>query len=128
MTLGPGGWQGIPNSGYRRHEQFAGNDFVAQLTFLNTQKVPTQPTTIQYRVDSLTSAQPVVGWASVTPTGTEQELQISGSVMVPTRQWYGREVFQIWVQAVIPDASTPNGSITVNQRIIVELIAISVPC
>lgn len=126
-VTGPGGWQGIANSPYLHHEQYAGDDFVAEMTFVNTAQEATKPTSIQYRVDSLASVQNIVAWTSVTPTSSQQELQIAGAVLQPTRPWYGRESFQIWIQAVIPDTTTPLGFITKNARIILDLIMISVP-
>lgn len=127
-VVGPGGWQGRPNRGVIPREVFAGSDVLLGLTFINSEGTPTEPTSIQYRIDSLTSVQPIIGWTSVTPTGTEQTLQLQGSVLQITRSWYGRELFQVWIQAVIPDTGASSGTITVNQIVCLELIAISTPC
>lgn len=95
------------------------------LTFLNSAAVPTEPSSITYRIDSLESATSVVGLTSVTPTGSSQILQIVGAVLQLTRQWYGRENMQVWITAIVPDTNAASGSITVQQIVIIELIAIA---
>lgn len=118
--------QGLPELPYTRQTSYAGQDVLLALTFLNSAAVPTQPTSITYRIDSLDSSQVVVGTTSVTPTGSSQNLQLTGAVMQITRQWYGRDNFQVFITAVIPDANAASGSITVNQIAVIELIAIAV--
>ena len=61
----------------------------------------------------------------MTPTGTSQILQILGTVLQLTRQWYGRENFQVKITAVIPDTNAASGSITVQQIVIIELVGIA---
>lgn len=95
------------------------------MTFLTSAGVLQQPTTITYRIDSLESAQPVVGTTSVTPTGSQQTLQITGAVLQMTRQYYGRENMQVTITAVIPDTAAASGSITAKQIVIIELVAIA---
>lgn len=96
------------------------------MTFLNSAAVATQPTSISYRIDSLETGQVVVAPTVVAPTGSTQTLQLTGAVMVLTRQWIGRDNFQVTITAVIPDTNASSGSITVNQVVIIELCAIAV--
>lgn len=95
------------------------------LTFLTSAAVPAQPTSITYRIDSLESADVVVPPTVVTPTGTSQILQLTGAVLQLTRQWFGRENFQVKLTAVVPDTNAASGSITVQQIMIIELIGIA---
>lgn len=95
------------------------------MTFLTSAAVAAQPTSISYRVDSLDSSEVIVGPTSVTPTGTSQILQILGSVLQLTRQWYGRETFQVKITSVVPDTNASSGSITVQQVVIIEVIGIA---
>lgn len=125
MVRGPAWPQGLPELPYVRHTCYAGQDALLQLTFLTSAAVAAQPTSISYRIDSLDSSQVVVGPTSVTPTGTSQILQILGSVLQLTRQWYGRETFQVKITSVIPDTNASSGSITVQQVVIIEVIGIA---
>lgn len=126
MVAGPKWMQGLPELPYTRTTSYAGQDVLLGLTFLNSLAVPTQPSSITYRIDSLESSQEVVPPTSVTPTGSSQTLQLTGAVMQVTRQWYGRDNFQVFITAVIPDTNASSGSITVNQIVIIELVAIAV--
>lgn len=126
MTRGPSWPQGLPELPYPRKTSYAGQDVLIALTFLNSLAVPAQPTSISYRIDSLETGQVIQGPTSLTPTGTSQTLQLPGSVMVLTRQWLGRDNFQVAITAVIPDTNATSGSITVNQVVIIELCAIAV--
>lgn len=96
------------------------------LTFLTSAAIPAQPTSISYRIDSLETGQVIQGPTVVTPTGSSQTLQLPGALMVLTRQWLGRDNFQVAITAVIPDANASSGSITVQQVVIIELCAIAV--
>lgn len=126
MVRGPAWPQGLPELPYTRKTSYAGQDVLLQMTFLTSAAVPAQPTSISYRIDSLDSAQVVVGATSVTPTGTSQILQILGTVLQLTRQWYGRENFQVKITAVVPDTNATSGSITVETIVIIELVGIAV--
>ena len=123
----PGGPQGLGNKAARFREVYANSDCLVQMTFLNSSGVATEPTSIQYRLDSLTRPQNIIAWTSVTPTGSAQILQIPGSLMVPTAPWLGRENWQLWIQAVISDTNATSGSITVNKLQFLQLIAECVP-
>lgn len=125
MTRGPAWPQAIPELPYQRSTSYAGQDVLLNLTFLTSAAVPVQPTSITYRVDSLESAEGIIPPTVVTPTGSSQVLQLAGAKMVLTRQWYGRENFQVFITAVIPDSAAASGSITVKQLVIIELIAIA---
>ena len=116
---------GIPELPYTRHTSYAGQDVLLNLTFLNSAAVPTQPTSITYRIDSLESAQVVVGNTVVAPTGVSQILQLTGAVLQMTRLWLGRENMQVKITAVIPDTNASSGSITVEQIVIIELCGIA---
>lgn len=124
MTRGPAWPQGLPELPYARTLSYVGQDVLLNMTFLNSAAVPTQPTSITYRIDSLESAAVVVGNTPVAPTGTSQILQITGAVLQLTRQWYGRENMQVKITAVIADTNATSGSITVQQIVIIELCAI----
>lgn len=126
MVAGPKWLQGLPELPYARTVSYSGQDVLLSMTFLTSAAVPVQPTSISYRIDSLDSAQVVQGVTSVTPTGSTQILQLPGSLMQITRQWYGRDNFQVTITAVIPDANAASGSITVQQIVIIELVAIAV--
>lgn len=124
MPRGPAWPQSIPELPYTRHTAYAGSDAFLSLTFLDSNQTPIQPTTITYRIDSLESAQVVQPLTNVTPTGTSQVLQIPGSVLQMTRQWFGRENMQVWITATYLDSST--NSTSISQTIaIIELIAIA---
>jgi hypothetical protein len=127
MPFGARAWQGLPELPYTRHTSYTGQDVLLSLTFLNSAGVATQPTSIKYEVDSLTTNQTVIASAPVTPTGSTQTLQLPGASMVNTRNYLGREEFQVWVTAVIPDTNASSGSITVQSLTIIELINISTP-
>jgi hypothetical protein len=120
-------WQGQTERAVRQHEVYAGDDVLIDCTFLNSQRVATEPSSITYRMDSLTSVQNVIAPTSVAPTGSEQTVQIPGSSMQPTRVWYGRELMRVVITAVIPDTNAPSGSITVNRVVALTLICIPVP-
>ena len=126
-SAGPAGWQGRSNQTTRAIPVNANNDVLVQMTFLNTSGVPTEPTSIKWRLDSMTAVQNIQAWTSVAPTGSEQILQLPASIMVPTQTWFGTEIFQLWIQAVISDSNATSGSITVNKIVAFELIAESVP-
>jgi hypothetical protein len=127
MTRGPSWIQGLPEQPFARIPSLMGQDVLLQMTFLTSGGVAAQPTSITYRVDSLTTAAPVVALTSVTPTSSTQTLQLPGAIMQPTNQYGGREDFQVWISAVIPDSNAMSGSITVQQLVIIELVAIAVP-
>ena len=124
---GPRGWQGQPNSLVRTHRVPAYSDVLIQCTFLNSSKVPTEPTSISWRMDSLTSVQNVQASTSVVPTGSQQVIQVPAAIMIPTRSWYGTEMMQVWIQAVITDTNAPSGSITVNKIVALEMVMESIP-
>ena len=126
MTRGPAWPQAIPELPYPRKTSYAGQDVLLNLTFLNSSAVPTQPTSISYRVDSLESAQVILPPTVLAPTGTSQILQLPGALMQLTRQWLGRDNFQVSITAVIADTNASSGSITVKQVVIIELCAIAV--
>ena len=128
MTVpGPGGWQGQTNRPVRASQVLANSDVLLQMTFVNSLGAPTQPTSIQYRIDSLNIPQNVRGWTSVTPTGSQQILQLPGTLMVPTQTWFGRELWQVWIQAVLADSNATSGNITVNKLVVLDLVAESTP-
>lgn len=126
MTRGPAWPQGLPELPYPRKTSYAGQDVLLSLTFLTSAAVPVQPTSISYRMDSLESASEVIPPTVVAPTGSTQILQLAGALMQLTRQWYGRENMQVFITAVLPDANASSGSITVQQIVIIELVAIAV--
>lgn len=125
MTRGPAWPQGLPELPYVRHPSYAGQDVLLAMTFLTSGGVLQQPTSITYRVDSLETSDVVVGNTSVTPTGSQQTLQLTGAVLQLTRQYFGRENMQVTITAVIADASATSGSITVKTIVIIELCAIA---
>ena len=127
MPIGSRAWQGLPERPFVRHESMTGEDVLLQLTFLNSSGVATQPTTITFEVDSLTTNQNVIPPTSVTPSGSMQVIQLPGAQMVNTRNYLGREIFQTLITAVIPDANAPSGSITRTALAIIELVNISLP-
>lgn len=126
MTAGPMWLQGQPNQDYPRHLSFSGQDVFVNLEFLDSTQTPVQPTTLTYQVDSLTSCQNVIPSTQVTPTGSNQTIQLPGASMVPTRQYYGRDLFQMWITATYVDSATQATS-TMQQLVYVELIAIGTP-
>lgn len=126
MTRGPAWPQALPELPYPRKTSYAGQDVLLNLTFLTSAAVPAQPTSISYRIDSLETGQVIQGPTVVTPTGSSQILQLTGAIMVLTRQWLGRDNFQVTITAVIPDTNATSGSITVQQVVIIELCAIAV--
>ena len=125
MVAGPHWLQGEPELGYTRHLVYAGSDVALSLTFLNTQGVATQPTSITWEMDDLTNGQNMVPPTSLVPTGPTQTLQIPAASLVMDRQYQGRQISQVWIKAVIADASVASGSITVNQVVILETVAIA---
>lgn len=127
MPLGSRAWQGLPERPFVRHESLTGEDVLVQLTFLNSSGVATQPTSITYEVDSLSTNQNVIPSTSVSPTGSVQVIQLPGSSMVNTRNYLGREIFQVLVTAVIPDTNASSGSITRIALVIIEMVNIAIP-
>jgi|HubBroStandDraft_5_1064220.scaffolds.fasta_scaffold155377_2 hypothetical protein len=127
MPYGSRAWQGLPELPFAKITSLTGQDVLLQLTFLNSSGVPTQPTSITYEVDSLTTNQNVIPSTSVSPTGSTQILQLPGSQMVNTRNYLGREEFQVYIQSVIPDTNASSGSINVPALAIIELINVSIP-
>lgn len=126
-NIGSRAWQGLPERPFVRHESMNGEDVLLQLTFLNSAGVATQPTSITYEVDSLTTNQNVIPKASLVPSGATQVLQLPGASMVNTRNYLGREIFQCLITAVIPDTNAASGSITRTALAIIELVNIALP-
>lgn len=127
MPIGSRAWQGLPELPFVRHVSLTGADVLLSLTFLNSAGVATEPTSITYEVDSLTTNQNVIPSTSLAPTGTSQVLQLPGAQMVNTRNYLGREEFQVLIIAVIPDTNAASGSITVPALAIIELVNIAIP-
>lgn len=127
MTIGSRAWQGLPERPFVRHESMTGEDVLLQLTFLNSAGVATQPTSLTYEVDSLSTNQNVIPKTTATPTGATQIIQLPGSQMVNTRNYLGREIFQTLITAVIPDTNATSGSITRTALAIIELCNIALP-
>lgn len=127
MPLGSRAWQGLPELPFAKITSLTGQDVLLQLTFLNSSGVPTQPTSITYEVDSLSANQNIIPSTSLAPTGSTQILQLPGSQMVNTRNYLGREEFQVYIQSVIPDTNAPSGSIHVPALAIIEMINIAIP-
>lgn len=127
MPIGSRAWQGLPERPFVRHESLTGEDVLLQLTFLNSSGVATEPTSITYRVDSLSTNQSVIGSTVLIPTGATQVLQLPGASMVNTRNYLGREIFQCDITAVIPDTNASSGSITRTALAIIELCNIALP-
>ena len=127
MGLGARAWQGLPERPYVRHESLTGEDVLLQMTFLNSSGVATEPTSITYEVDSLSTSQNIIPSTAVTPTGTTQSLQLPGAKMVNTRNYLGREEFQVLITAVIADTNASSGSITRIAIVIIELCNIALP-
>jgi hypothetical protein len=127
MTVGPNWLQGQPELGYTRYLVYAGQDVLLQLTFLNSLGVQTQPTSIVYEMDDLTNGQNMIpaGTALAPSGGGQQVLQITAAQLVMDRQYQGRQISQVWITAVIPDTNAPSGSITVQQAVIIETVAIA---
>src|SRR5580658_10527564 len=122
MTVaGPLGWQGQGNRGYIRHLSFAGQDVLLDLTFVDSTQTPQTPTSATYRMDDITNGQNMIGQTSFTPTGSTYTLQIPGASMVMSRTWEGRQICQVWITAVVPDASATSGSITIQQAVYIEM-------
>lgn len=126
MPRGPAWPQALPELPYPRKTSYAGQDVLLALTFLTSAAVPAQPTSISYRIDSLETGQVIQGPTVLASTGSSQTLQLPGALMVLTRQWLGRDNFQVAITAVIPDTNASSGSITVQQIVIIELCAIAV--
>jgi hypothetical protein len=125
---GPAWLQSLPQEAYLRHQSYAGDDVLLQLTFLNSAGVPATPNSIVYEVDSLTTATNVIPSTSVSPiTGSTQTIQLPGSLMQNTRPYLGEEQMQVWIQANIPDTNASSGSINKNLIIIIELVAVALP-
>lgn len=124
MPRGPAWPQSIPELPYTRHTSYAGSDAFLSMTFLDSSQAPITPTGITYRIDSLDSSEVVQPLTNVTPTGSTQILQIPGSVLQMTRQWFGRENMQVWITATYLDSAT--GKTSTSQTVsIIELIAIA---
>jgi len=120
-------WQGVPELPFVHHNAYTGEDVLVQLTFLNTSGVPTQPTSLQYEVDSLTVNQNLVPVTIVTTTGPVVIVQLPASLMVNTRNFLGQEARQALFTAVIPDANAASGSITKRCLVIIDLVNIATP-
>jgi hypothetical protein len=126
-SIGSRAWAGLPELPYTRHTSYVGQDVLLSLTFLNSAGAATEPSSITYELDSLTTNQNVIASTSLAPSGTSQILQLPGASMQTTRNYLGREEMQLWVSAVIPDTNASSGSITVQSITIIELINIATP-
>jgi hypothetical protein len=124
MVAGPNWLQGNPELGYTRHLVYAGTDVLLQLTFLNSLGVATEPNSIVYEMDDLTNGQNMIPSTSLAVTGSTQILQITAAQLQMDRQYQGRQNSQVWITAVIPDTNAPGGTLTVNQVVIIETVAI----
>lgn len=121
MTINNRGLSGQPSLPYVDYRSYAGADIFIDLTFLDYQGNLVIPTSLNYRIDDLTNATPVVQQTTVTVTGSTQTLQIPGSVLQMTHQWQGSEIFQIYMTAVLP------GGATTKSISVLELVAIQTP-
>lgn len=126
-NIGSRAWQGLPERPFVQYESYTGEDVLLNLTFLNSSGVATQPTSITWRVDSLTTNQNVIASQSLAPTGATQVLQLPGASMVNTRNYLGRETFQVEITAVITDSNASSGSITRTALAIIDLVNIAIP-
>lgn len=126
MVAGPAWLQGNPELPYVRHLCYAGTDVAIQMTFLTTLGVAATPISIVYEMDDLTNGQNMIAPGTVlVPTGSTQVLQIPAASLVMDRQYQGRQISQVWITAVIPDTNVASGSITVQQVVIIETVAIA---
>lgn len=112
---------GQPNLPYTNYLVYAGTDAFFELTFLDRNQALVMPSALQYRVDDLTNALPMIPWTAVTPTGSTQELQIPAAKLVMSKQTQGSQICQIALQATLSDGTIAN------QVAILELVAIAVP-
>lgn len=128
MPIGSRAWQGLPERPFVQHTSLTGEDVLLQLTFLNSSGAATEPTSITYEVDSLTTNQNVIPSTSAVPVvGGIQTIQLPGAQMVNTRNYLGREEFQVLITAVIPDTNASSGSITRIAIVIIEVCNIALP-
>lgn len=123
MTINNRGLSGQPTLPYVDYRSYAGADVFIDLTFLDHTGILAVPTALNYRIDDLTNAMPVVQTTSVTVTGSTQTLQIPGSVLQMSRDWQGSEIFQIYFTATLPGSPTS----VVKSVCILELLAIQTP-
>ncbi len=123
MPINNRGLSGQPTLPYVDYRSYAGADVFIDLTFLDHTGVLVVPTSLNYRIDDMTNATPVVQQTSVTVTGSTQTLQIPGSVLQMTHEWQGSEIFQILFTAVLPGSPTS----TVKCVTILELLSIQTP-
>lgn len=123
MTINNRGLSGQPTLPYVDYRSYAGADVFIDLTFLDYQGNLVIPTSLNYRIDDLTNAVPLVAQTTVTVTGSTQTVQIAGSVLQMTRDWQGSELLQIFFTAVLPGSPTS----IVKSVSILELLAIQTP-
>ena len=127
MPINNRGLSGQPGLPYVDYRSYAGEDVFIDLVFLDHTGAPVQPTSFTYQVDDMTNATNVIPPTAVGVTGTQQTLQIPGSLLQMTHFWQGSEIFQILMTATLPADSVTGNISTVKGISVLELVAIQTP-
>lgn len=127
MAIGNRGLMGQPTLPYIDFHAYANSDVYLDMTFLDHTGTPAIPTSIIYRVDDITNAQPMIPNTILTPNGTsEQTVNIPGASLQMSYQWEGSQLCQVAVQAIVPDSQTGQPS-TINAVYVIELCSVQTP-
>jgi hypothetical protein len=123
---------------YPSNSQYAGNDAFVPLTFLDRQRVPVTPTSVNVELDDLTNGIAMAGPSTLVSTGaasgnfiypafssgsaTPWLLQIPGSTMQMTYPYQGSQIVKLKIVFTAIDSVT-GGSFTDVIEWVIELVA-----
>jgi hypothetical protein len=138
LIIGNRALQGSPMLPYRGQSQYAAQDWFLPMVFLDRQRVPVVPTSIQIELDDLTNSITMYGPTTLTSTGatsgsaiypafasgspTPWLLQLAGSIMQMTFPYEGSQITKLKVVFTALDSVTGNAFTDVGENIL-ELVA-----
>jgi len=138
LIIGNRSLQGGPMLPYRGQQQYAGQDWFVPMTFLDRQRVPVVPTTVQLEIDDLTNSITMAGPSTLVGGGsasgtfvypafasgspTPWLLQVAGAVMIMTFPYEGSQICKMKVVFTAVDSVTSNSFIDVIENVL-ELVA-----
>jgi hypothetical protein len=125
MPINNRGLAGQPSLPYTDFRSYAGADVNLNFTFLDNNGNLLTPTTITYFMDDITNFINMIPLTSLTPTGSQQTLNIQGSVLQMTFDYQGSQICQLVVTATFFNALS-GITTTARATAIIELVAIQV--
>jgi len=125
VPIGNRGLAGQPTLPYNDFRIYAGSDVTLNFTFLDNNGALLQPTTITYLLDDITNFINMIPLTSLTPTGSQQTLDLPASSLNMTFDYQGSQLCQLVVTATFFNALS-GVTTTARERAIIELVAIQV--